>query len=212
MENIIQKFNKLDLWQTENAYNHWLTKKNLETINSSAKAINKKSATVVDPALYALNEAQVELLISKLQKRNETFNSWLHLKNRQKKAELAKELALQEQLNKNKDLEQELESIKREQTRIKFEEWKLKKDVERKKEKEITSKPLPHRPIRKFEKSKPIKLKRANHKEPFSYIVEHVKSTEPTLSPPILYNEKEKYQKEYPDFYRKYRNLVANGK
>lgn len=235
MQNVVDRFKEMDLKIKEQAIKDWLVHKNKKT---TSKSINKQLP--VDPILNQLSETQVDTLISKVQKINKNYSEWKLMKSVMERANTKISKIQQSKEEKNAILSRTLKELKQKQADLAFLEWKRQKnnkmrtvEIPTKHSKtpnqtdnikpddddkprtnhsiKIASTSIGETKIPKNPRHK-MKLVRALHKKPFSYEAEHQIVKECTLSPPQLYSERERYQKDCPAFCQKYKMLVASGK
>jgi hypothetical protein len=237
MQNIIDRFKEVDLKQNEKVFQDWITQKT-DTIQKVHKSTSQQLP--IDPILKQLTDSQVDILISKVQKINKNYSEWKLMKNAMEKTNTKINKIQKIKEEKNAVLTKNLKELKQKQADLVFLEWKrqknnkmhpdeslpkpkhksnqppkLKSGVNSIKEEviKLSAASITESKSKEPKKHKPkMKLIRAIHNKPFSYETEHHVVKESTLSPPQLYSEQERYQKDYPDYYRKYKLLVASGK
>jgi hypothetical protein len=204
MDDIIERFNQLDLNQQNIAFLDWINKKN-------NKILQLKAHSSLHPRKDSSHEFKQWLLKKSLEKQQE---------NRIKKTLLEQE-KVQQQLDLK--LQHTLQET-RQQEFLLWKEQKLllqkQKDIQEKQKQQdlITKKKLETERKKHFVPTPKPKTRVVQHKKPWIPIIEveqHIsprKGKEPLLSPPHLYNELERYKKQCPNFIVKYPIHVARGR
>lgn len=232
MQDIISRFNQLDLGKDQAAFEKWISSKNAMTTSKLSKypcvdntkaqenyqqwllkkeliyKQDKKFKRVLDEQQQRKKQLEMELEEIMVQKRAEKMKLWKQEKDFKKQLELENTQKKQQEFNEL----QEKQKVKNQESVVKWKHSARPKVTMVKHPKPWVSIPIPMEPSDPVETAELLKDDKKTLISSVNPRNKKKKVRPEFVSPPGLYSEYSKYKKQCPNYVKKYGILVASGK